>query len=609
MISALIYSVCYFLIIAAIFLLVQRPLFMYYNRKSNPQNMTITTFKTIVRKGVYTDFIAAAYTAAIPSILVWIGAFTGCSWMTAILSVFNVIIALLLSLLIIADTALYKFWEFKIEASVLAYLRSPKEAFASVTGSYIIMALLAWLLMFLVVFCPVQALTMALVPNMAPITGWGYAVGALLFLLWVVVLFLTIRGLNFRPNNPSMAFFCNVPFFNHSSLNPMYNFIYSAFNYKDFGKQFQAFDKDTCQKEFAKMFPTEGTPQTELLNTKTPNILFIIWESLCARYVSTLGGVAATPNIDRLAKEGVLFTHCDAGSFRTDRGIICLLSGYLGQPTTSIIKYTHKLPHLPALPRRLKELGYSTLVMHGGSLTVMHKSDYYLAVGHDKMVEMKDFPSSAPKCKWGIHDNYMFEQLYESIMQKTKNGEKWFTTFQTLSSHEPFIVPYKQPELKDPAANAFAFTDHCFGELVDKLKATDAWKDLLIVCVGDHGLNLAGEVPRDKYPHIPLLLIGGAVKEPRRIDTIMSQTDLAATLLGQLGLEHKEFIFSRDVLADTYTYPFGFHTYTNGFLFRDATGFTHYDNDAKCAVNGADEEREHKGKVILQQLYQDLSQR
>lgn len=106
-----------------------------------------------------------------------------------------------------------------------------------------------------------------------------------------------------------------------------------------------------------------------------------------------------------------------------------------------------------------------------------------------------------------------------------------------------------------------------------------------------------------------MLLTGGAVKEPSRIDVLMSQTDLPATILGQLDIPHEEFIFSRDVLADTYTYPFAFNTFNNGFNFRDSTGCTVYDNVANKALTGPDERREETGKAILQTLYKDLNQR
>ena len=146
------------------------------------------------------------------------------------------------------------------------------------------------------------------------------------------------------------------------------------------------------------------------------------------------------PHFDQLAEEGVLFTNCWAGSFRTDRGLVCTLSGYLGMPTASAILYTNKLPHLPALPRLLRDkAGYETMAVHGGQLNIFHKSDYYWTSGHDLLVEEHYFPSDAPRCRWGVHDGYVFDWLADDIITEAEKGKRWFKTFQTLSSHEPFL--------------------------------------------------------------------------------------------------------------------------------------------------------------------------
>ena len=66
--------------------------------------------------------------------------------------------------------------------------------------------------------------------------------------------------------------------------------------------------------------------------------------------MTALGG---EPNIavhlDSLSKEGVLFTNFYANSFRTDRGLVAILSGYPAQPTTSIMKYPRKTQSIPPL--------------------------------------------------------------------------------------------------------------------------------------------------------------------------------------------------------------------------------------------------------------------
>jgi len=373
---------------------------------------------------------------------------------------------------------------------------------------------------------------------------------------------------------------------------------------------FHFFPDEECKEAFSKLFPGDEAPDVKLLNTDRPNVLFIIWESLCARFIGPLGGAEdVTPNFNRLADEGVLFTRVDANSFRTDRALVALLSGYLAQPTTSVIRMTRKLPNLPALPRVFRDAGYDTTVLHGGDLSIFHKKDYYLTIGHDRAVTEDDFPKDSPRGKWGVHDGITMEWLAGDIMRATAEGRRWFTTYQTLSSHETYEVPYSRLLPERPIENSFAYVDAEFGKLIDKLKGSGAWKDLLIVVVGDHGCDIKEPMVRSRFPHIPILLAGGAVKGPMRIGTIMSQSDLAATLLGQLGLPHDDFIFSRDVLAPSYRYPFSFHTYQNGFMFRDATGYTVVDNDSDTAVENPDPHRERNGRVILQSLYADLASR
>ena len=57
--------------------------------------------------------------------------------------------------------------------------------------------------------------------------------------------------------------------------------------------------------------------------------------------------------------------------------------------------------------------------------------------------------------------------------------------YQTLSSHEPWIVPYHR--LQDEKLNAFAFTDQCVGDMIDSLRTLPAWDNLLVILIPDHG--------------------------------------------------------------------------------------------------------------------------
>ena len=62
--------------------------------------------------------------------------------------------------------------------------------------------------------------------------------------------------------------------------------------------------------------------------------------------------------------------------------------------------------------------------------------------------------------------------------------------------------------------------------------------------------------------HIPMLWLGGAIAEPKVIDTYANQTDLAATLLNQMGLPTDEFSFSKDILNPCVPH-YAFYTFNN----------------------------------------------
>lgn len=591
------------------FLTVQKPLFMIVNGGGTGNRVGVSGLLSIYRHGFRSDAIVASYLSAMPLIAVTVRAMMPVGWFEPVMTVHNLLIALAIGLLTAGDTLLYSFWNSKVDASVFAYMRSPKGATASVTTGYIVRWTIGWLLLSAVYFCGAERLisTASAYLSRGWMAWWGYPTGLLLMALIAGGLFAIIRGAGIRPNNPSIAYFHKNQFYNHSALNPGYNLIYSLGTRDDFKSQFRFFEPEECERILTDVYPTAGTPQRELLRVKRPDILLVIWESFGAEFSGVAGGNGdVTPETDRMARRGVIFTECTAGSFRTDRGLVCILGGIPGQPTSSIIRYTRKIANLPALPRTLRHAGYDTVAIHGGDLSIMHKSDYYLSAGHNRLISQKDFPEDAAKCKWGVHDGPVFDRVYEEIMARSGSDEPWMMTVQTLSSHEPFDVPYKR--LKDPVSNSFAYTDSCLGSLVRRLENSPVWDNLLIVCVADHGFNAPNvTLERKPYSHIPLILSGGAVKGPAAIDTIMSQTDLAATLLGQMGLDHSDFPFSRDVMADSYVKPTGLHTFYNGFMLHTPAGTTVHDNISDSTIQETpDRERERLGKATLQRLYDYL---
>lgn len=506
--------------------------------------------------------------------------------------------------------ALYTFWGFKLDVSVFLYIDSPKEALASVSVGFILLRVLAILLLIALNSWVLLKITPSvLTATRKRITGTAG------MLLLGGVLFVIIRGgVTESTSNIGQVYFSNEPFLNHSAVNPDFSLLSSMGKSQDFASEFNFFDEEKRAALFGGLYPTtDGDSIIQVLNTKRPNILIILMEGFGGAFVEPLGGLPdVTPHFNRLSKEGIFFTNCYANSFRTDRGTVCTFSGYLGLPTASVMKIPAKSRTLPAIAEGLSKAGYKTDFLYGGDINFTNMKSYLLSTGYQRLIANTDFSLAEQTSNaWGVNDDITFEYLYNQLRNRKEEGP-WHTAFLTLSSHEPFEVPYHR--LEDKIPNAFAYTDECLGKFIDRLKQTPAWKDLLVICLPDHGFYYPreGSNAMPRFYHIPLLWLGGAVKQPMQVDKIMNQTDLAATLLGQLGLEHTAFTFSRNVLGSDYKYPFAFYSFNNGFSFRDSTGVTVFDNNSGSILFNepeADESRLDKGKAILQTVYDDLGNR
>lgn len=602
------YISLYFFTVLLIFIL-QKPLFMLYNG-SIEKGFGFADYMQVMIHGASLDAATAGYLTAFPFLLVLISIWFRRFPLKKILYGYYILAAALISIIFVIDMALYTFWGFKLDASVFLYIDSPKEALASVSVGFILLRVLAILLLIALNSWVLLKIT----PSVLTATRKRIA-GTAGMLLLGGVLFIIIRGgVTESTSNIGQVYFSNEPFLNHSAVNPDFSLLSSMGKSQDFASEFNFFDEEKRAALFDGLYPTtDGDSIIQVLNTKRPNILIILMEGFGGAFVEPLGGLPdVTPHFNRLSKEGVFFTNCYANSFRTDRGTVCTFSGYLGLPTASVMKIPAKSRTLPAIAEGLSKAGYKTDFLYGGDINFTNMKSYLLSTGYQRLTANTDFSLAEQTSNaWGVNDDITFEYLYNQLRNRKEEGP-WHTAFLTLSSHEPFEVPYHR--LEDKIPNAFAYTDECLGKFIDRLKQTPAWKDLLVICLPDHGFYYPreGSNAMPRFYHIPLLWLGGAVKQPMQVDKIMNQTDLAATLLGQLGLEHTAFTFSRNVLGSDYKYPFAFYSFNNGFSFRDSTGVTVFDNNSGSILFDepeADESRLDKGKAILQTVYDALGNR
>ena len=357
------------------------------------------------------------------------------------------------------------------------------------------------------------------------------------------------------------------------------------------------------------LYFTDSTAPDTLLKTQRPNIIVILLESCGGIFTEDIGGRQdIMPHLNRLTKEGVYFANFYANSYRTDRGTLCTWSGYPSFPRSSVMKMPAKTRLLPGIAQSLRHEGYHTTYLYGGDINFTNMRSYLVTIGFEQLHWMKDYTSQEQKTsEWGVRDDITFATL--SQMVKEQQGP-FLIGYSTLSSHEPWDVPTHH--LKDEIANAFNYLDECIGNFIDDIKQTPQWENLLVIMLPDHGFSHFGVgEEHEMHDHVPMLWLGGALKAPRRITQLCNQTDLPATLLGQLGIPHNDFRFSRDVMSQSYRYPFAVHTYNNGITMKDSTGFAVFDLNANRIIVDKSSNSEaliKKGKAILQTAAKDLKE-
>lgn len=598
----------------------QKPLFMGWYRGLYDDASLGEKLSTMLH-GLPLDLSMAGYLTALPLLLVGIAIWWQSKSLRLVARIWIGLSAFLVALTFILNAVLYDYWGFPLDSTPFFYFfSSPKDAFASAGGTTIVcglvmLAILTWVLNLgacwafdVKTFAHVHRRRSAHRSSKRKRRRWWATAATVVSAL---VLFLLIRGgVTVSSMNTGKAYFSEKAELNHAAVNPMFCLMESLAHQNDFASQYRFMSDGEASTLFAQL-TQKGAGATEpLLRVQRPDIYIVILESFSSKLMKTLGGNGVAASLDSLAGEGVLFTHFYANSFRTDRGLVSILSGYPAQPTTSLMKYPRKTATLPSIAHELQRVGYGLRYYYGGDANFTNMRSYLVSQGFKSIVSDGDFPVTERLSKWGVHDHLVFNRLLDDVENEKKAGKPMLRVIQTSSSHEPFDVPFHK--LDDERLNAFAYTDDCVGRFIASLRQKPSWEKTLVVIVPDHlgcyPPNISNLVA-DRY-EIPLLMVGGAISAPRTIDVIGSQQDIAATLLAQLGIDHDDFTFSKDMLDPTAPH-FAFFTVPDAFGMVTSENTLIYDNRLNQVV--VDEGQKGKnlkaGKAYLQKLYDDIAKR
>ena len=561
--------------------------------------------------GVKLDISAIGYLFLVPFLLAIPALFFYGQWFRIFIRLYTYFFIIVASAVVVIDSALYKYWGFRLDYTPLLYLKTPKEAAASATTYELIIVFIAIGLL--------SALFIYLYNKYFDRFFESFdrvrypIISSFIFLILWAALIIPIRGgTDVAPINAGSVYFNRNPFVNHTAINVFWNVGHSLFVREPSHNPYNYTDTGSAGMIFDTLMSDEGQP-VKVLNNNKPNILIIVLEGFGSSIIGPLGGdPLTTPFFNSYVDEGILFTNFYASGTRTDKAMPAILSGYPAQPSVSIMKEPEKTQTLPGIIRVLDESGYSSSFWYGGDINFANFNSYVINSGFRSIITKKNFDPAYYNSKWGVHDNVLLETLADS-MENEK--EPFVKVILTLSSHEPFDIPaepfFEGDDESDRFRNSVYYADSSLGSFIEASRKCAWWKNTLVVLVADHCRRSVEPAHSEELFRIPMLWFGGAV-EARGMKVVKygCQNDIPVTILNQLG-KKDDFPFGKDLLSEG-SKSFAFYTFNEGFGFISDTSAFIYDHKLGAPVV---ERGQHStsagayGKAFLQVLYDDYLNR
>lgn len=588
-----------------------RLLFLVYNYSASKE-LSATEKALSFVYGLRMDLSVAAYFLVPVCLFVVAGLFIPLFRKPLIYKIYSYLLLFFVLLITIADLEVYKSWGFRIDATPLRYLQSPKEAWASISHLPVFFILLVFLVIYFLLCLLVNKLIRSRIHWLA---NHDKKLGsALVLIVFTALLIIPIRGgLQLTPMNQSMVYYSKNNFANITALNATWNFLSGVVEGSSTDNPYNYLDLKKANSIVDSLYQSQDKTDV-ILKTANPNVIIIIWESFTKKATETLvEGKEITPRFNELKKQGIYFSNIYSSGDRTDKGLAAVLSSYPALNNFSIIRYPRKSVGVPTLAGFFRDRKYRTSFYYGGETEFANIKSYLLQSRFDRLTDKNNFASSDLNSKWGAHDGKVAEKITKDLQTETS---PFFVSWLTLSSHEPFETPlepyFRKEDNQTKFANAMHYTDGVIYDFVEHCSRQSWWQNTLLIIVADHGHHMIPPSTTIDNFKIPMLWLGGALnKQGVVIGKMASQIDLASSLTSQLNPGFRFSVFGKNIFDST-SKPWAYFSFNNGFGLMQPRGSFVFDNVGKqlSAQIGSITERDiDAGKAMQQKTYQDYLDR
>ena len=286
--------------------------------------------------------------------------------------------------------------------------------------------------------------------------------------------------------------------------------------------------------------------------TRKLNLVVVVEESLSAEYLGSFGNKEhLTPNLDKLANQSLLFTSLYATGTRTVRGLEALTLSIPPLPGASIVKRPDN-GGFNSWGEILKQHGYDTKYIYAGHGYFDNMNAFFSGNGY-KIVDRSNFSKEEITFSnvWGVCDEDLFRKVIREANSSYSAGRPFFSMVMTTSNHRPFTYPANRIDIpgKSGRKGGVKYADYAIGRLIAESRNEPWFKNTIFVIVADHCAGSAGktDIPADKY-RIPLLVYSPEHVKPSRNDHLISQIDVAPTILGLMQVSYASDFLGYDVL-------------------------------------------------------------
>lgn len=532
--------------------------FVFKDRVVENQN-----FGQLFLIGLRFDLILMSYIAFLPAVLI---SLLPDSILKHFKKFFNIYFIFFLFLFLLMELSTLDFinqYDTRPNRLFLDYLIYPKEVVGTLIKSYLPSLIITTILLGIALFFAFKHGKKIFYPQES-----NYKTKLLLFLFVAFFLFWGARGslTSKRPINASNAIFCSDQMTNSLGLNSLYTVAFAAYamkhegDVKKYGKmdELEAYSRVKKYMDVTEFIPSE-VPFLHLQKPDTAqpkyNVVIFLQESLGAEYVGCLNGLPLTPELDKLSKEGLLFTNLYCTGTRSVRGIEQVTAGFLPNPSESIVKLSGSQQGFFTLADAFGRQNYDTSFIYGGMANFDNMASFFNGNGFKNIIDETDFDKDgkkyALKGTWGYSDEDLVVKANEYF--KSLGNKPFFSLMFSTSNHEPFEFPdgriqlYEQP--KNSVHNAMKYADFSIGKFFELAKKEAYFKNTIFVVIADHNTRTYGKnlVPVNKF-HIPALIIAPNIEKGSTYDNLASQMDIPSTVLALSGITTKTPMVGRNLL-------------------------------------------------------------